>query len=118
MVGRRVMLGLLAVLVAIAGLMVVPPVIAAPDDPAPKTSGEHITYVYCHRTGSASNPFVVIGTDDAAWAEAHITGVDPAHPPQGNPVDNDDFLIAFGIGLKAKDFSEDECEKKDPPPDK
>ena len=112
MKGTRVVIGSLAALVAAAAFIVVPATYAAPNDPDPKASGEHITYVYCHRTGSASNPFVVIGTDDAAWAEAHIPGVDPAHPPQGNPVDNDDILIAFGIGLKAKDFSEDDCFKK------
>jgi|SoiMethySBSTD1v2_1073268.scaffolds.fasta_scaffold00680_33 hypothetical protein len=109
MKGIRVVIGSLAALVAAAGFIVVPATYAAPNDPDPKAAGEHITYVYCHRTGSASNPFVVIGTDDAAWAEAHITGVDPAHPPQNG---NDDVLIAFGVGLSAKDFSEDDCEKK------
>ena len=115
MKGRRVLLGSFATLVVAISFVVVPATFAAPNDPDPKASGEHITYIYCHRTGSATNPFVVLGTDDAAWAEAHITGVGPAHPPQGNPTDNDDFLITFGVGLKKQNFTEDDCKKAEPP---
>ena len=59
-----------------------------------------------HRTGSVSSPFVVITTDDAAWAEAHMPGTDPAHPPLNG---NDDIFI--GTNLDAKKVSRDDCGK-------
>ena len=109
--GRRAVFGLLAVFVVAISFVIVPASFGAPNDPDPKASGDHITYIFCHRTGSLSNPYIVIGTDDAAWAEAHITGVDPAHPPKN---DNDDFLITWGYGLNQKDFTLDDCKKADP----
>ena len=111
MTGKRVMLGLLCAFVGAASLVLVPAVVAAPNDPAPKTSGEHIAYTFCHRTGSESNPWVVITTDDAAWAEAHMPGTDPAHPPKNG---NDDIFI--GINLDPKKVSDEECDKAAPPP--
>jgi len=109
MKGRRAFVGLFAALVVAMSFVVVPLALGAPNDPDPKQSGDHITYIFCHRTGSESNPYIVIGTDDAAWAEAHITGVDPAHPPQNG---NDDILITKGVGLNQKDFSTDDCKGK------
>ena len=108
--GKRTTTGLLAALGTTISLVVVPAVYAAPNDPDPKTSGEHIAYTFCHRTGSESNPFVVITTDDAAWAEAHMPGTDPAHPPLNG---NDDIFI--GINLDPKKVSGEACEGKDPP---
>ncbi len=109
--GTRVIGGSLAASVAACALVVVPVLNAAPNDPDPKTSGDHIAYTFCHRTGSESNPFVVITTDDAAWAEAHIPGTDPAHPPLNG---NDDIFI--GINLDPKKVSDDVCLGKEPPP--
>jgi hypothetical protein len=111
MKGRRVIHGSLAALVVACAFVVVPALSAAPNDPDPKTSGEHIAYTFCHRTGSESNPFVVITTDDAAWAEAHMPGTDPAHPPLNG---NDDIFI--GINLDPKKVSDAVCEGKEPPP--
>jgi predicted anti-sigma-YlaC factor YlaD len=111
MKGRRVINGSLAALVAAGALIVVPALYAAANDPAPKTSGDHIAYTFCHRTGSESNPFVVITTDDAAWAVAHMPGTDPAHPPLNG---NDDIFI--GINLDPKKVSDDVCSGKEPPP--
>ena len=111
MKGRRVINGSLAALVAAGALVAVPALYAASNDPIPKTSGDHIAYTFCHRTGSESNPFVVITTDDAAWAEAHMPGTDPAHPPLNG---NDDIFI--GINLDPKKVSDDVCLGKEPPP--
>jgi ABC-type sugar transport system substrate-binding protein len=108
--GKRAVSGLLAASVTAVALVVVPALSAAPNDPTPKTSGEHIAYTFCHRTGSLSNPFVVITTDDAAWAEAHMPGTDPAHPPLNG---NDDIFI--GINLDPKKVSDAVCEGKEPP---
>ncbi len=112
MKGKRAVTGLLAAFVTVVSLVVVPALYAAPTDPTPKTSGDHIAYTFCHRTGSLSNPFVVITTDDAAWAEAHMPGTDPAHPPLNG---NDDIFI--GINLDPKKVSDDVCDGKVPPPD-
>jgi len=104
MQGRRAVVGLLAALVAASAFVVVPMAYGAPNDPNPKTSGEHIAYTFCHRTGSEKNPYVVITTDDAAWAEAHMPGTDPAHPALNG---NDDIFI--GINLDPKKVSDDLC---------
>ena len=110
---ERVILGSLMVIVFGMALVLAGVALADANNPDPKTSGDHITYIFCHRTGSLSNPYIVIGTDDAAWAEAHITGVDPAHPPQNG---NDDVLLDHGVGLNQKDYSTDLCVNGPPPP--
>jgi hypothetical protein len=101
----------LASFVVACAFVVVPALNAAPNDPDPKTPREHIAYTFCHRTGSLSTPFVVITTDDAAWAEAHMPGTDPAHPPLNG---NDDIFI--GINLDPKKVSKEVCDGKEPPP--
>ncbi len=104
----------LATLVATGALVVVPALNAAPNDPAPKTSGEHIAYTFCHRTGSESNPFVAVTSDDAAWAEAHRAGTNPAHPPLNG---NDDRLIGIDVANPPRGpISGEGCDPKDPPP--
>jgi hypothetical protein len=113
MKGRRAVFGALAAVVATSSLVVVPVALADPNDPAPKTSGEHIAYTYCHRTGSLSNPWVVITTDDAAWAEAHILGSTPGHPPLNG---NDDILIGIDLA-DPKSVTDEDCDKVAPPPD-
>jgi hypothetical protein len=92
--GKRAVTGLLAAFATVVSLVVVPALYAAPNDPDPKTSGEHIAYTFCHRTGSLTNPFVAVTADDAAWAEAHQPGSDPAHPPLNG---NDDSLIGIDL---------------------
>jgi hypothetical protein len=72
--------------------------------------------VFCHRTGSETNRYIIIATDDAAWAEAHRgtpgPATDPAHPAKDG---FDDFLIAFGPdALNKKAYTLDDCKKADP----
>ena len=63
----------------------------------------HEAVTICHRTGSASNPYVVITTDDAAIVEAHIGSAEnPPHPPKSG---REDFIIEAG-GTEA------DCKKK------
>ena len=113
--GKRAVTGLLAAFVTVVSLVVVPALYAAPNDPDPKTSGEHIAYTFCHRTGSVSNPFVAVTADDAAWAEAHMPGTNPAHPLLNG---NDDKLIGVDVVNPPRGpISEDECDGKEPPPD-
>jgi hypothetical protein len=109
--GKRASTGLLAAFVTTVSLVAVPVVYAAPDDPAPKTSGEHIAYTFCHRTGSLSNPFVAVTSDDAAWAEAHQPGSVPGHPVLNG---NDDVLIGIDLANPPRGpISADECDGKD-----
>jgi ABC-type sugar transport system substrate-binding protein len=115
MKGKRAMTGLLAGLVAAVSLVVVPALSAAPDSPDPKTAGDHTPYTFCHRTGSLSNPFVAVTSDDAAWAEAHQPGSTPAHPPKN---DNDDMLIGTNVvDPPHGPIAADECDGKNPPDD-
>ena len=115
MTGKRAMTGLLAGLVAAVSLVVVPALSAAPGSPDPKTAGDHIPYTFCHRTGSLSNPFVAVTSDDAAWAEAHQPGSIPAHPPKN---DNDDMLIGTNVvDPPHGPIAADECDGKNPPDD-
>ena len=115
MKGKRAITGWLTAVVTAVALVVVPALNAAPNDPDPKTSGEHIAYTFCHRTGSVSNPFVAVTADDAAWAEAHMPGTNPAHPLLNG---NDDKLIGVDVVNPPRGpLSEDECDGKEPPPD-
>jgi hypothetical protein len=41
----------------------------------------HHHVIVCHRTGSASNPYVVLNIPWTAWSEAHGPGSSHAHPP-------------------------------------
>ena len=114
MQGRRVITGSLAAFVVACAFVV--PALAAPNDPDPKTSGDHIPYTFCHRTGSESNPYVAVTADDAAWAEAHMPGTEPAHPPK--LTDNDDILIGTNVADPPRGpISEDDCVGKEPPKD-
>jgi hypothetical protein len=62
----------------------------------------HEPVTICHRTGSDSNPYVVITTDDAAIVEAHIGSEgNPPHPPKDGRAD---FIIRLG-------GTEDDCKK-------
>jgi hypothetical protein len=47
----------------------------------------HHHVIVCHRTGSASNPYVVLNIPWTAWSEAHDPGSDHAHPPLEGRVD-------------------------------
>jgi hypothetical protein len=116
MKGKRAMTGWLTALVTAVALVVVPALNAAPNDPDPKTSGEHIAYTFCHRTGSESNPFVAVTADDAAWAEAHMPGTDPAHPVLNG---NDDSLIGIDLADPPRGpIAGEDCDVKNPPPPK
>ena len=112
--GRRVIGGSLAASVAACALVVVPVLNAAPNDPDPKTSGDHIAYTFCHRTGSLTNPFVAVTSDDAAWAEAHQPGSEPGHPVLNG---NDDMLIGIDVADPPRGpISGEDCDVKDPGP--
>ena len=47
----------------------------------------HHHVIICHRTGSDSNPYVVINIPMTAWSEAHDPGSSHAHPPLNGRVD-------------------------------
>ena len=96
---KRTAIGSFAVFVMAISFVVIPSALAA------KEPG-HTAYTFCHRTGSATNPYVVITTDDAAWAEAHMDGSDPAHPVLDG---RDDVFI--GIDREDKKASADLCSK-------
>ena len=116
MKGKRAITGWLTAVVTAVALVVVPALNAAPNDPNPKTSGEHIPYTFCHRTGSLTNPFVAVTADDAAWAEAHQPGSEPGHPVLNG---NDDILIGIDLADPPRGpISGDDCDGKDtgPPP--
>lgn len=44
------------------------------------SSAAHHHVIVCHRTGSASNPYVVLNIPWAAWSGAHDPGSSHAHP--------------------------------------
>ena len=109
--GKRAVSGLLAASVMVISAVMVPMALAEP--PPLKESG-HTTWVFCHRTGSESNPYVVIATDDAAWAMAHVHGSDPAHPVLDG---RDDVYIGIvGVDIFDKKQADDICDGKNPPP--
>jgi hypothetical protein len=47
----------------------------------------HHHVIVCHRTGSASNPYVVLNIPWTAWSEAHDPDSGHAHPPLDGRVD-------------------------------
>jgi hypothetical protein len=47
----------------------------------------HHHVIICHRTGSDSNPYVVINIPWTAWSEAHDPASSHAHPPLNGRVD-------------------------------
>ena len=114
--GKRAVTGLLAAFVTVVSLVVVPALYAAPNDPAPKTSGEHIAYTFCHRTGSVSNPFVAVTADDAAWAEAHHAGF-RSRRTRSSTATTTISSASTSQTRRAGRSSADECDGKDPPPD-
>jgi hypothetical protein len=46
-----------------------------------RSNDAHHHVIVCHRTGSASNPYVVLNIPWTAWSEAHNPGSEHAHPP-------------------------------------
>jgi hypothetical protein len=72
-------------------------------------SGEaHEHVIICHRTGSESNPYVVINIASTAWNEAHDPASSHAHPPLNGRTD---IFLAVASGPGTKDgFTADDCE--------
>jgi hypothetical protein len=69
----------------------------------------HHHVIVCHRTGSESNPYVVINIPFTAWSEAHNPSSSHAHPPLNGRVD---ILLkdpASGPGTK-DGFTKEDCE--------
>lgn len=107
MKGWRALAGLVAVLVTAVSFVVVPAALA---EPLPDKEPGHTTWVFCHRTGSDTNPYVVIATDDAAWAEAHVHGSTPGHPILDG---RDDIYIGIvGVDIFSKKQADDLCDGK------
>ena len=105
--GWKALAGLVAALAVAVSFVAVPAALAEPD---PFKEPGHTTWVFCHRTGSDSNPYVVIATDDAAWAEAHVHGSDPAHPVLDG---RDDIYIGIvGVDIFDKKQADDICDGK------
>jgi hypothetical protein len=52
-----------------------------------RSTEAHHHLIVCHRTGSASNPYVVINIPWTAWSEAHDPDSGHAHPPLDGRVD-------------------------------
>lgn len=57
--------------------------------------------IICHRTGSDTNPYVVINIPKTAWEEAHsdVTG---KHPPLGDPLRKDILLADADVNPGSK----------------
>jgi len=90
----RALLGLIAVLIVTAAFVVVPGAMAVPPD-------SKVTF--CHRTGSETNPYVIITTAESAWLNAHQPGAN--HPTLDG---RDDIFLHFG-----EQDSKDSCDVKD-----
>jgi hypothetical protein len=69
----------------------------------------HHHVIICHRTGSDSNPYVVINIPFTAWTEAHSPDSSHAHPPLNGRVDIMLEDPAPGPGTK-NGHTKDECE--------
>jgi hypothetical protein len=68
----------------------------------------HHHVIVCHRTGSGSNPYVVINIPWTAWNSAHDPGSSHAHPPLDGRVDS--LLADPASRPGAKDgFTADDC---------
>jgi hypothetical protein len=106
MTGKRAVTGLLAAFVIAVSFVVVPAALAV--EPPPNKQPGHDAWTFCHRVGSDKNQYVVITTDDAAWAEAHVHGSDPAHPMLDG---RDDIFI--GLNLTDKKAAEELCKGGD-----
>jgi hypothetical protein len=72
-------------------------------------SGEaHEHVIICHRTGSESNPYVVINIPMTAWNEAHDPASEHAHPPLNG---REDIFLAEASRPGGKDgFTKEDCE--------
>jgi hypothetical protein len=73
-----------------------------------RSEDAHHHVVICHRTGSESNPYVVINVPWTAWTEAHSPGASPAHPTLNG---RDDIMLedpASAPGTK-DGFTADDC---------
>jgi hypothetical protein len=67
---------------------------------------EHV--IICHRTGSESNPYVVINIAGTAWNEAHDPASEHAHPPLNG---REDIFLAVASRPGGKDgFTKEDCE--------
>jgi hypothetical protein len=73
----------------------------------------HHHVIVCHRTGSGSNPYVVLNIPWTAWSEAHDPDSDHAHPPLDGRVD---LLLKDPASRPgAKDgFTAADCKAADP----
>jgi hypothetical protein len=73
-----------------------------------RSEDAHHHVVICHRTGSESNPYVVINIPWTAWTEAHSPGASPAHPTLNG---RDDIMLEDPASAPgAKDgFTADDC---------
>lgn len=73
-----------------------------------RSEDAHHHVIICHRTGSDSNPYVVINIPWTAWEEAHSPGASPAHPTLNG---RDDIMLedpAPRPGTK-DGFTADDC---------
>ncbi len=80
-----------------------------------RSGDAHHHLVICHRTGSASNPYVVINIPWTAWSEAHSPGSAHAHPALDGRVD----LVLNDPASRpgSKDgFTSADCRVNDPVP--
>jgi hypothetical protein len=75
----------------------------------------HHHVIVCHRTGSASNPYVVLNIPWTAWSGAHDPGSSHAHPPLDGRAD---VLLADPASRRGtKDgFTAADCRGEDPAP--
>jgi hypothetical protein len=74
-----------------------------------RSEDAHHHVIVCHRTGSESNPYVVINIPFTAWTEAHSPDSSHAHPPLNGRVDI--LLQDPASGPGSKDgFTKDDCE--------
>jgi hypothetical protein len=80
-----------------------------------QSSAAHHHVIVCHRTGSASNPYVVLNIPWTAWSGAHDPGSSHAHPPLDGHVD---ILLADPASRPGtKDgFTKGDCRGDDPAP--
>ncbi len=83
MKASRALWGVIAAVVSATSLFVVPSALAGPPD---------TKVTFCHRTGSETNPYVVITTALSAWQEAH-NPTDGSHPALNG---RDDFQVPPG----------------------
>jgi hypothetical protein len=73
-----------------------------------RSQDAHHHVIICHRTGSESNPYVVINIPWTAWSEAHDPASEHAHPPLDGRVDLMLQDPAPGPGTK-NGFTAEDC---------